>query len=68
MFYLVKLKIILLISNWWCKIIGTLWEANIDAQFILDSCVAIRYCPYLTKTNKFVTQKMKSKLKKCKIE
>jgi hypothetical protein len=46
-----------------------LWKANINAQFILDPYVAIAdYIYYLTKINKFVTQKMKVILDKCQCE
>jgi hypothetical protein len=35
---------------------GLLWEANTNAQFILDPYVVASYCTfYLTKTNTFVT-------------
>ncbi len=33
--------------------LGPLWEANIDAQFILNPCIATTYCTfYLTKVDK----------------
>jgi hypothetical protein len=36
--------------------VGPLWEANIDAQFILNPyTIAIYYTYYLTKVNKYVT-------------
>jgi hypothetical protein len=45
------------------------WEANIDAQFILDPYAAKSYyTSYLTKVNKIVDQKMHSILNKCKHE
>jgi len=39
--------------------VGTLWEANTDAQFILDPYADVVYCTFhLTKINKYITQKM----------
>jgi hypothetical protein len=45
------------------------WQANIDAQFILDPYVAANYCTsYLTNLDKAVTIEMKATLKKSKYE
>jgi hypothetical protein len=49
--------------------VGTLWETNTYAQFILNPYVDVAYCIfYLTKIDKYVTQKMQYILQKCKIE
>ncbi len=46
----------------------SLWEANINAQFILDPYTTTYCTSYLTKVNKFVTWKMQITLDKCKCE
>jgi hypothetical protein len=46
-----------------------MWEANVNAQYIFDPYFAAIYCTsYLIKVNKYVTQEMKFRLKKCKHE
>jgi len=46
-----------------------LWGANINAQYILDLYAITLYCNfYFTKIDKYVTQKMKIILEKCKHE
>ncbi len=46
-----------------------MWEANIDAQYVLDPYFVVGYCIfYLTKINKSITQEMQSMLSKCKHE
>ncbi len=37
----------------------SIWEANVDAQYVLDPYFATTYCTsYFTKVNKYVTQEM----------
>jgi len=56
-------------TNVYGKHVGPLWEANIDAQFILDPSTVISYCTsYLTKVDKSITQKMQLVLEKYKYE
>jgi len=45
-----------------------LWEANINAQFILDPYATSYYTSYLTKVNKIVDQEIHLILNKCKHE
>jgi len=46
-----------------------MWEANTNAQYILDSYFATTYCIfYLTKLDKSIKQEMQSMLSKCKHE
>jgi hypothetical protein len=46
-----------------------MWEANTDAQYILDPYFVVAYCIfYLTKINKSITQEMQSMLNKCRHE
>jgi hypothetical protein len=56
-------------TNVFGKFVGSLWQANIDAQFILDPYAAASYCTsYLTKVDKSVTAEIKATLEKCKYE
>jgi hypothetical protein len=49
--------------------VGPLWEANRNAQFILDPYATTTYCTfYLTKVDKSITQEMQFILNKCKCE
>jgi len=44
----------------------TLWEANIDIQFIFDPYVAPSYCTsYLTKFDRTITNEFQTIIKKC---
>jgi hypothetical protein len=46
-----------------------MWEANTDAQYILDPYFFVAYCIfYLIEINKLITQEMQSMLSKCKHE
>jgi hypothetical protein len=50
-------------------LVGSLWQANINAQFILDAYAAANYyTSYLTKVYKSVTAEMKATLNRCKYE
>ncbi len=55
-------------TNLFNKHTKPLWEANIDAQFILDPYATSYYTSYLTKVNKIVDQEMHLILNKCKHE
>ncbi len=47
----------------------TLWEANIDIQFILDLYVVASYCTSdLTKIDRTITNEFQTIIKKCEYE
>ncbi len=55
-------------TNLFNKHTKPLWEANINAQFILDPYATSYYTSYLTKVNKIVDQEIHLILNKCKHE
>jgi hypothetical protein len=49
--------------------VATLWEVNINIQFILDPYDVASYCTsYLTKIDKIITNKFQTIIKKCENE
>jgi hypothetical protein len=64
-----KRNVIDIRTNVFGRLVGPLWQANTDAQFVLDPYAAASYCTsYLTKVDKSVTAEMKATLEKCKYE
>jgi hypothetical protein len=64
-----KWNVIDIRTNVFGRFVGPLWQANTDAQFILDTYAIASYCTsYLTKVDKMVTTKMETTLEKCKYE
>jgi len=56
-------------TNSYGKFVGKLWQANINAQFILDPYAIASYCTsYLIKIDKNVTQELQTIFQKCKEE
>jgi hypothetical protein len=56
-------------TNAYKRFVVKLWQANINAQLILDPYVATSYCTsYLTKVNKNVTQGLHTMVEKCEVE
>jgi hypothetical protein len=54
-------------TNAFGRFVGKLWQANIDAQFMLHPYATSYYTSYLTKRYRNVTQKLHNMLENCKV-